>query len=251
MTMSTSSAPSSTTARVSATLSSIGDWPDGNAVATDATLTPLPPGAPSRRDEIRVDADGGHRRHRGSTGSGRFAFEQSAAILPVVSCPSSVVRSIIRIARSSAWSFDSRLIERFASVAARSSSATASTEPTRGSRGPAGSSNPPMSAGAWAMLRVYPRMAGPPAARWRTRPHAPIAWNASTRRSASRRVFQKPSRSSIRGSRRHFGRTLTVSPRKTGCPTSASTSGRARVPISRTIAPRLPTRMPFCDSVST
>ena len=32
----------STTARVSATLISVGDCPDGNAVATDATLTPLP-----------------------------------------------------------------------------------------------------------------------------------------------------------------------------------------------------------------
>ena len=42
MTMSTSSAPSSTTARVSATLTSVGDWPDGNAVATEATFTPLP-----------------------------------------------------------------------------------------------------------------------------------------------------------------------------------------------------------------
>ena len=40
--MSTSSAPSSTTARVSASLISVEDWPDGNAVATDATFTPLP-----------------------------------------------------------------------------------------------------------------------------------------------------------------------------------------------------------------
>ena len=60
-----------------------------------------------------------------------------------------------------------------------------------------------------------------------------------------------PSRSTIFGSRRHFARTLTTSSRKTGCPTSRSTSGRAREPISRTIAPFLPTRMPFCDSVST
>ena len=36
-----------------------------------------------------------------------------------------------------------------------------------------------------------------------------------------------------------------------GLPTIASTSGRARVPISRTIAPFFPTRIPFCDSVST
>ena len=61
----------------------------------------------------------------------------------------------------------------------------------------------------------------------------------------------RPRRSSSFGSLRHFGRTLTTSSRNTGWPTSASTSGRARVPISRTIAPFLPTRMPFCDSVST
>ena len=42
MTMSTSSAPNSTTALVSATLISVGDWPEGNAVATEATFTPLP-----------------------------------------------------------------------------------------------------------------------------------------------------------------------------------------------------------------
>ena len=83
-----------------------------------------------------------------------MAFEQRAAILPGVSWPSSVVRSIIRTASSSACTFDSRLIERFASVAARSSSATASTEPIRGSRGPEGSSKPPTSAGAWATIRV-------------------------------------------------------------------------------------------------
>ena len=62
---------------------------------------------------------------------------------------------------------------------------------------------------------------------------------------------QSPSRSSIRSSRRHFGRTLTTSSRNTGCPSSASISGRARVPISRTIAPPLPTRICFCESVST
>ena len=89
-----------------------------------------------------------------STGSGRIALEQRAATLPGVSWPSRVVRSIMRIASSSACTFDSRLIDRFASVAARSSSATASTEPIRGSRGPDGSSKPPTSAGAWDTLRV-------------------------------------------------------------------------------------------------
>ena len=68
--------------------------------------------------------------------------------MPGVSAPSSVVRSIIRTARSSAKSFDSRLIERCASVAARSSTATWSTEPIWGSaaraeaRSPAGEQAP-------------------------------------------------------------------------------------------------------------
>src|SRR5438874_299179 len=49
-----------------------------------------------------------------------------------------------------------------------------------------------------------------------------------------------PSRSSVVASRRHFGRTLTRSSRKTGWPSSASISGRARTPMSFTIAPPLP-----------
>ena len=60
----------------------------------------------------------------GSLGSGRIAFEQSAATLPGVSWPSSVVRSQQRIASSSAQSFASFLIERFASSAARCSTPT-------------------------------------------------------------------------------------------------------------------------------
>src|SRR5919107_1944372 len=72
----------------------------------------------------------------GSVGSGRRALPASARTLPGVSFPSSVVRSIIRIARSRAQSFASRLIERFASEAARSSTPTASTAHTRPSRLP-------------------------------------------------------------------------------------------------------------------
>ena len=45
MTISISSAPASTAARVSASLMSRNDWPEGNAVATDATLTPDAPSA--------------------------------------------------------------------------------------------------------------------------------------------------------------------------------------------------------------
>ena len=48
----------------------------------------------------------------GSDGSGRMPLAHRARTLPSVSLPSSVVRSIIRIARSSAHSFDSLLIER-------------------------------------------------------------------------------------------------------------------------------------------
>src|SRR5712691_10492542 len=91
----------------------------------------------------------------GSVGSGRIAFDASAATLPGVSEPSSVVRSIIRTASSSANTFDSFLIERLASEAARSSSATWSTEPMRGSRGSSGSSKPRGRAGASAIRSVY------------------------------------------------------------------------------------------------
>ena len=43
MTMSISSAPSSTADRTSATLIAVGYWPDGKPVATAATFTPLSP----------------------------------------------------------------------------------------------------------------------------------------------------------------------------------------------------------------
>ena len=62
-----------------------------------------------------------------------------------------------RIASSSAKTFESFLIERLASDAARSSSETASTEPMRGSRGSSGNSKPVGSAGACAtQLSVVP-----------------------------------------------------------------------------------------------
>src|SRR5262245_26976467 len=88
-----------------------------------------------------------------SAGSGRMPFDESAETLPGVSAPSRVVRSIIRTARSSAKSFASRLIDLFASEAARSSTATASMEPIRGSRGSSGSSNPVARTGALAIRR--------------------------------------------------------------------------------------------------
>src|SRR5881398_1021749 len=67
----------------------------------------------------------------GSNGSGRTAFEHIATILPTVSEPSRVVRSVQRIARSRAQSLASRLIDRVASEAARSSRPTASTAAVR------------------------------------------------------------------------------------------------------------------------
>ena len=151
--MSISSAPSSTAARTSATLIAVGYWPDGNPVATAATFTPLSAEPLAhRRHEVRVDADRGAPAARTDRdGSGRRAFEAIAAALPGVSEPSSVVRSVVRIASWSAQTFASRLIERFASDAARSSSATASTAPIRGRRASSGSSNPAGNAGAWAM----------------------------------------------------------------------------------------------------
>ena len=81
----------------------MGDCPDGKAVATDATLTPLPASfcfaVATRLGYTQTAATAGI---EGFTGSGRMAFEQSAATLPGVSWPSSVVRSIIRTASSSA-----------------------------------------------------------------------------------------------------------------------------------------------------
>src|SRR4029077_2080008 len=63
----------------------------------------------------------------GSPGFGRIPFAHKAAILPGVSLPSRVVRSMHRIARSSAHSLEAFLIERLASEAARSSAPTWST----------------------------------------------------------------------------------------------------------------------------
>src|SRR5450759_1907410 len=62
-----------------------------------------------------------------SPGLGRIAFAQRAATLPGVSEPSSVVRSMQRIARSSAHSLEDFLIERWAKEAARSLAPTSST----------------------------------------------------------------------------------------------------------------------------
>ena len=67
-----------------------------------------------------------------------MALAESARILPGVSFPSRVVRSIIRIARSSAHSFEAFLIERRLSASTRWSTPTWSTGVTRPSRLPSG-----------------------------------------------------------------------------------------------------------------
>ena len=86
------------------------------------------------RRPARAAGTGRRPRPTGSTGRpgpAGSAFEQIATILPTVSVPSSVVRSMQRIARSSAQSFEDFLIDRFARDAARSSSPTASTATVR------------------------------------------------------------------------------------------------------------------------
>src|SRR6266487_394878 len=65
-----------------------------------------------------------------SPGFGLSAFAHRAPTLPGVSAPSSVVRSMHRMARSSAHSLDCFLIERLARAAARSSAPTWSTDRT-------------------------------------------------------------------------------------------------------------------------
>ena len=102
--MSISSAPNATASSTSRSLTASGDWPDGNAVATEATFTPRPAHALDARPGTRfgytqIAAQLGI---DGSAGSGWIAFAASAATLPGVSAPSSVVRSIIRTASSSA-----------------------------------------------------------------------------------------------------------------------------------------------------
>src|SRR5439155_25844564 len=97
------------------------DCPDGNAVATDATFTPVLRGrATAVGTRFGYTQSAAQEGMDGSVGSGRTAFVASACTLPGVSAPSSVVRSVIRIASSSANSFASFLIERRASEAARS-----------------------------------------------------------------------------------------------------------------------------------
>src|SRR6266516_8127027 len=128
MTMSTSSAPAFSASATSASFTASEARPDGNAVATEATATPLPASSPrarlTRSGYTHTAATGGT---EGSSGSGWRALAHSPRTLPGVSAPSSVVRSTMRTAISSAHSLASRLIERVARDAARSCAPTWST----------------------------------------------------------------------------------------------------------------------------
>src|SRR5271169_309781 len=135
--MSTSSAPAATAYLTSASLTSRLVRPLGKAVATLATCTPLPLSSAAatcaRSGYTQTAATWGA---VGSAGSGRLALAQMARTLPGVSWPSSVVRSIIEIAVSSAHCLAVVLIDRLASMAARASAPTWSTpgSPCRNSR---------------------------------------------------------------------------------------------------------------------
>src|SRR5215217_1776178 len=128
MTMSISSAPAATASRVSWRRTSSELCPDGNAVATLATCTPEPSTAsratPTSAGYTQTAAQLGI---SGRVGAGQTALAASWRTLPGVSAPSSVVRSSIETARRMPCFFASVLIERLASVATRSSTATRST----------------------------------------------------------------------------------------------------------------------------
>src|SRR5579863_8590296 len=135
--MSTSSAPAATASFTSASLTSRLARPLGNAVATLATWMPVPVSSAAatwaRSGYTQTAATCGA---VGSAGSGRLALAHRARTLPGVSWPSSVVRSIIEMARSRAHCLAVVLIDRLASMAARASAPTWSTpgSPCRNSR---------------------------------------------------------------------------------------------------------------------
>ena len=117
-----------------------GALPDGKAVATDATFTRGPRERAAATRTRSVDADRGHGGNEDRAGRGATPW-LSARDRPGVSAPSSVVRSISG-SRARARRLRSRLIERFASSAARASRATASTAPCAGADGGAAAPAP-------------------------------------------------------------------------------------------------------------
>src|SRR5215475_15005895 len=163
MTMSTSSAPAATADFTSASFTSSAARPDGNAVATLATWIGVP-ATPATATGTRSGYT-----HTAATGGapkpGCRALAHIARTLPGVSCPSSVVRSITEIARSSACRLLSALIDRLASVSARARAPTSSTpgSPCRNRRRdcsvPRGDPPAPPGMGG---LPIPPSPAGPP-----------------------------------------------------------------------------------------
>ena len=128
MTMSISVAPSATAWRVSTSLASKGARPDGNAVATEATSTPVP-----RRAVTALATMSGYT-HTAPTvgtvrsaGSGWAALVHSARTLPGVSAPSRVVRSTMEMARSMAVALVVVLTDRVDRSLARAVAPTSST----------------------------------------------------------------------------------------------------------------------------
>src|SRR5699024_2043537 len=128
MTMSISVAPSATAWRVSTSLASRGARPDGNAVATEATSTPVP-----RRAVTALATMSGYT-HTAPTvgtvrsaGSGWAALVHSARTLPGVSAPSRVVRSTMEMARSMAVALVVVLTDRVDRSLARAAAPTSST----------------------------------------------------------------------------------------------------------------------------
>src|SRR3954453_10650871 len=126
--MSTSSAPASSALATSASFTSRLARPEGNAVATEGTSTPVPATArfatATRSGYTHTAATLGQ---LGSPGSGCTALALIARTFPGVSAPSSVVRSVIATIVSSAQRLASFLIERVARPAARASAPTWST----------------------------------------------------------------------------------------------------------------------------
>ena len=106
--------------------------PEGKPVATLASATPEPSSArlaSATRDGYTQSA--ATEGISGCVGAGQTAFAASCATLPGVSWPSSVVRSTIDTTMRMACCWDSDLIERLPSTAARSSTPTRSTGATR------------------------------------------------------------------------------------------------------------------------
>src|SRR5215210_5582826 len=126
--MSISSAPAATASLVSCSRTSSELCPEGKAVATEATCTPVPATAsratPTSEGYTQTAAQLGI---SGRVGDGHTAFAASWRTLPGVSAPSRVVRSSMDTARRIPCCLDSVLIERLASVETRSSTATRST----------------------------------------------------------------------------------------------------------------------------